>query len=122
VKCILCYLRATSTFGIHIPKSGSSLLSAFSNADWAGNPDDHRSTDGYTIFLGNNLISWSSRKHHIVSRSSTKAEYKEVANATAELIWIQVLLRELGIHQSRPYGVTMWVLCTSWQIQFFIDA
>jgi hypothetical protein len=102
VKCILRYLRATSTFGIHITKSGSSLLSAFSNVGWAGNPDDHCSTGGYTIFLGNNLISWSSRKHHIVSRSSTKAEYKEVANATAELIWIQVLLRELGIHQSRP--------------------
>jgi hypothetical protein len=102
VKRILCYLRATSTFGIHITMSGSSLLSAFSDADWAGNPDDHHSTGGYTIFLGNNLISWSSHKHQTVSCSSTKAEYKEAANATAELIWIQVLLHELGIHQSRP--------------------
>lgn len=45
---------------------------------------------------------WSSRKHSTVSRSSTEAEYKEVANTTAEIIWIQVLLRELGISQPRP--------------------
>jgi hypothetical protein len=89
VKHILRYLQATSTFGIHITKSGSSLLSSFLDADWAGNPDDRRSIR-------------SSHKHQTVSRSSTETEYKEVANATAELIWIQVLLRELGIHQSRP--------------------
>jgi hypothetical protein len=76
-------------------------LSAFSDADWAGDLDNCQSTGGYTIFLGGNLISWSSRKHPTVSRSSTEAEYKEVANTTAELIWIQVLLRELGIPQPR---------------------
>jgi hypothetical protein len=102
VKHILRYLKTTSDFGLRITKSGSSLLSAFSDADWAGNPDDRRSTGGYTIFFGANLISWSSRKHPTVSRSSTEVEYKEIANATAELIWIQVLLRELGIHQPRP--------------------
>jgi hypothetical protein len=48
------------------------------------------------------LISWGYQKHPAVSRSSTEAEYKEVANATAEVIWIQVLLRELEISQNRP--------------------
>jgi hypothetical protein len=57
-------------------------------------------------FFGGNLVSWSSRKQSIVSRSSTETEYKAVADATAELIWIQVLLRELGIDQSR--SPTLW--------------
>jgi hypothetical protein len=97
VKRILRYLNATINHCLCIKKTTSSLLSAFSDADWAGNPDDRRSTGGFTIFFGGNLVSWSSKKHPTVSRSSTEAEYKEVANATAELIWIEVLLRELGI-------------------------
>jgi len=102
VKRILRYLHDTADMGLCFTKSGSSLLSAFSDADWGGNPDDRRSTGGYAIFFGGNLISWSSRKQPTVSRSSTEAEYKAVADATAELIWIQVLLRELGISQARP--------------------
>lgn len=102
VKRILRYLHATIDLGLCFTKSTSSLLSAFSDADWAGNPDDRRSTGGFTIFFGGNLISWASRKHSTVSRSSTEAEYKEVANATAEVIWIQFLLHELGISQHRP--------------------
>jgi histone deacetylase 1/2 len=43
------------------------------------------------------LISWSARKQATVSRSSTEAEYKALANATTELIWVETLLRELGV-------------------------
>ena len=53
------------------------------------------------MFFGSTLIAWSARKQAIVSRSSTEAEYKVVANATAEIIWIQSLLQELGISQSQ---------------------
>jgi hypothetical protein len=47
------------------------------------------------------LIAWNARKQEIISRSSTEAEYKTVANATAEIIWVQSLLRELGISQNQ---------------------
>jgi hypothetical protein len=106
VKCILRYLHDTIDQGLYFTKSGSSLLGAFSDADWAGDSDDRRSTEGFAIFFGGNLISWSSRKQQTVSRSSTEAEYKAIVDATAELIWLQVLLREIGITLSRP--PTLW--------------
>lgn len=52
------------------------------------------------MFFGGNLVSWSARKQATVSRSSTEAEYKALANATAEIIWVQNMLTELGIRHS----------------------
>jgi histone deacetylase 1/2 len=97
VKRILRYIQDTSKVGITFVKSSSTLLSAFSDADWAGSIDDRRSTGGFAVFIGSNLVSWSARKQATVSRSSTEAEYKALANATTELIWVEALLRELGV-------------------------
>ncbi|XP_021317078.1 uncharacterized protein LOC110435636, partial [Sorghum bicolor] len=97
IKRILRYVKGTLTMGLKIRKSSSTLVSAFSDADWAGCVDDRRSTGGFAVFFGPNLISWSARKQPTVSRSSTEAEYKALANATAEMMWIQRLLTELGI-------------------------
>lgn len=72
-------------------------MSALSDEDWAGSIDDRRSIGGFGVFLGSNLVSWSAQKQGTVSRSSTEAEYKALANATAEIMWIQTLLQEINI-------------------------
>ncbi|GJR52802.1 putative RNA-directed DNA polymerase [Tanacetum coccineum] len=116
VKRILRYLHGTVEHGMLIRRSsGSTLqaftdvlwkgnpdtsLEAFSDADWAGDSDDRRSTGGFAIYLGSNLISWTARKQRTVSRSSTEAEYKALADTVAELTWLQALLHELGIRSS----------------------
>lgn len=76
-------------------------MSAFSYADWGGCPNDRCFIGGFALFLGSNLISWSARKQATVSRSSTDGEYKSLANATAEIIWVQTILKDLGIPQPR---------------------
>jgi histone deacetylase 1/2 len=100
VKRILRYVKGTLGMGLKLRKSSSTLVSAFSDADWAGCVDDRRSTGGFAVFFGPNLVSWSARKQPTVSRSSTEAEYKALANATAEMMWIQRLLTELGVSHS----------------------
>jgi hypothetical protein len=86
VKRILRFVKGTVDLGMKILKSSSLLVSGFSDADWAGCLDDRRSTGGFAIFLGSNLVSWSARKQPTVSRLSTEAEYKAIANATMEII------------------------------------
>ncbi|KAL5722154.1 hypothetical protein ACHQM5_005711 [Ranunculus cassubicifolius] len=62
VKRILRYLKGTLGRGLFFDTNSPYQLQAFSDADWAGNPDTRRSTSGSCVFLGNHLISWSSRK------------------------------------------------------------
>jgi hypothetical protein len=82
------------------------MVSAFSNADWAGCVDDRQSIGGFAVFLGSNLISWCARKQATVSRSSTEAEYKALANATSEMMWVQKLLQELRV--PHPPAARLW--------------
>ncbi|GJW11697.1 ribonuclease H-like domain-containing protein [Tanacetum coccineum] len=94
LKRILHYVRGTLDYGLQLFSSTTDLV-AYSDADWAGCPTTRRSTFEYCVFLGNNLLSWSSKRQPTLSRSSAEAEYRGVANAVAETCWLRNLLREL---------------------------
>ncbi|XP_062080476.1 uncharacterized mitochondrial protein AtMg00810-like [Humulus lupulus] len=72
-------------------------LVGFCDADWAIDPDDRRSTTELCVFLGSNLVSWSSKKQQTMSRSS----YKSLASITAKITWIQSLLTEIRVQIPR---------------------
>jgi hypothetical protein len=95
MKHTLCYLRSTLDYGLLLRCSASSELTVYTDADWAGCPDTRWSTSGYAVFLNTNLVSWSSKRQNIVSHSSVKAEYRDVANGVVEACWLRQLLQEL---------------------------
>ena len=95
VKRLLRYLNGTRSLGIRLLADTPQTLHGFSDADWVGNPDDRTSTSAFLIFLGANSISLSSTKQRTVARSSTKAEYRAIVDATVELQWVISLLSEL---------------------------
>jgi hypothetical protein len=95
MKRILRYLQGTLDLGLHLHRTTPADLIVYTDADWAGCPDTRKSTSGYAVFLGDNLISWSSKRQPTVSRSSAEAEYRVVANDVAEATWLRQLLQEL---------------------------
>nr|GFB95442.1 ribonuclease H-like domain-containing protein [Tanacetum cinerariifolium] len=95
LKRILRYVQGTLDYGLQPFSSTTDSLIAYSDADWAGCPTTRRSTSRYCVFLGNNLLSWSSKLQPTLSRFSAEAEYRGVTNAVAETCWIRNLLREL---------------------------
>ncbi|KAJ9553280.1 hypothetical protein OSB04_017325 [Centaurea solstitialis] len=101
LKRILRYLKGTLSHGLHLKASAVDRLVAYSDADWAGCPNTRRSTSGFCAYLGDNLVSWSSKRQHVVSRSSAEAEYRGIANVVAETAWLRNLLLELCCPLSR---------------------
>lgn len=99
---ILRYLKNDPGQGLFFSASAALNLTAFSDADWAACPDSRRSVTGYCVFLGDALISWCCRKQPTVSRSSSEAEYRAMADTTCELIWLTSLLHDLHCPPSSP--------------------
>jgi hypothetical protein len=97
---ILRYIKSTMFHGLHFSTHSTLDLCAYSDADWAGDPTDRHSTTGFCFFLWDFLISWRSKKQHIVSRSSTEVEYRALADTTSELLALRWLLEDMGLTHS----------------------
>jgi hypothetical protein len=94
---ILRYLKGTPGRGIWFRKNGHLNLEGYCDADWASSRDDRRSTSGYCVFVGGNLVSWRSKKQVVVARSTAEAEYRAMALGLCEMLWLKSLLKELRL-------------------------
>jgi len=102
VKRILRYLAHTPLHGLLIKHCSSSNILTFSDVDKGSDVDDRKSTTAYCVYFGSNLVSWSSHKQHVVSHSSTEAEYRSIVVVLTKVLWLQSLLHELHISTSQP--------------------
>nr|GFB04213.1 retrovirus-related Pol polyprotein from transposon TNT 1-94 [Tanacetum cinerariifolium] len=97
VKRIFRYLRGTGHWGLWYPKDSSVALTVFVNVDHACCQDTRRSTFGSVQFLGERLISWSSKRQKSVAISSTEAEYIALSGCCAQILWMRSQPSDYGL-------------------------
>ena len=102
VKRIMRYLRGTMDLGLRYIKGCESECIGYSDADWAGDTNDRRSTSGYMFHIAGAAISWKSKKQSCVALSTAEAEYMALASAAQEAVWIQRLLNDLHDNSAEP--------------------
>ena len=96
-KRVIKYVKTTAEFGEWYSKDTSDVLARYFDADWAGNANDRKSTSGSCFYMGNNLISWMSKKQNSISLSIAEAEYIAAGSCCTQLLWMQKLLHDCGI-------------------------
>ena len=99
---ILRYLKRTPGTGIFLHSQSLIQLKAYNDSDWATCPETRKSITGFSVYLGESLISWKSKKQQTISRSSSEAEYRALAATTCEIQWIIYLLQDLHIQHVQP--------------------
>ena len=83
-------------------KHGHTKIECCLDTNWAVSKEDMRSTSGYYVFIGGNLVSWKSKKQGVISRSSAELKYRAMTQFVCEIMWIHQLLMEVGIETSLP--------------------
>ncbi|CAM8951744.1 unnamed protein product [Rhodiola kirilowii] len=89
VKRIIKYVSGTADYGLWYTRDTSGCIVGYSDADWASNVEDRKSTSCGCFFVGNNLVSWFSKKQNSISLSSTEAEYMAARSCCAQMLWMK---------------------------------
>ncbi|PHT76401.1 hypothetical protein T459_19923 [Capsicum annuum] len=99
---VVRYLKGSPSLGILLSSNVDNILKIFCDSDWAFCAVTRKSVTEYCINLGQSLISWKSRKQETISRSITDAEYRSMASAVAEIVWLVGLLDKMNIKVKMP--------------------
>jgi hypothetical protein len=99
VKRIIKYVNATINYGVCFSRETNIVLVGYSDADWAGNDDDRKSTSGGCFYVGTNLVAWVSWKQASISLSTAEAEYIAAGSCCTQLLWMKKLLCDYGFTQ-----------------------
>ncbi|CAM8889721.1 unnamed protein product [Rhodiola kirilowii] len=102
---VLRYLKLAPAQGLLYPANQHLVLKAYYDADWGACPITIKSVTGYSVLLGNCLISWKTKKQSVVSRSSAEAEYRAMAQVSCELVWLTRLLADFRVTVPLPIAL-----------------
>ena len=105
VKRIFRYLKGTVNYGLLYSENASPDCVGFSDADWAGDLNDRKSTSGYTFQVNGAAVSWRSKKQTCVALSTAEAEYVALSAATQEALWMRQLLTDLNVNIDKPVTI-----------------
>jgi hypothetical protein len=99
VKRIIRYVNDTLLYGIWYSRETNLVVVGYSDANWAGNADDRKSTSGGCFYVGNNLVAWMNKKQASISLSTVEAEYIAAGSCCTQLLWMKTLLGDYGFSQ-----------------------
>ncbi|KAF5781204.1 putative RNA-directed DNA polymerase [Helianthus annuus] len=103
---ILRYLKGTVGHGVLFKPNGHLGTQLYTDADWAGDKGNRRSTSGYFTLVGGNLVTWRSKKQKVVALSSAEAEFRGIAKGITEVLWVRRLLTEIGFPPQETSKIT----------------
>ena len=101
VKWITRYVNRTPDYGLWYSKDSNAYLAGYLDVNWVGSVDDRKSTSSGCFNLGNNLVSWMSKKQNSVSLSIAEVEYIATESCCTQLLWMKKLLHDYGIPQDK---------------------
>lgn len=104
-KRVVRYVKGTLNFGIKFSTSQSCKLQGYSDSDWAGSPDDMKSTSGYCFSFGSGIFSWCSKKQEVVAQSTAEAEFIAATAAVNQALWLRKILFDLHLEQASSTAV-----------------